>query len=104
MWPFRRNRPAPVRYDTQQVYLMHCAATGLYKIGISQHPTKRKRQVELNSGHLVTIIQTWLAEDARAIEAALHKNFAEKRQEGEWFALTPEDVFAMEAVLGGAQE
>jgi hypothetical protein len=59
----------------------------LFKIGISKNPIKRCRQIELASGSPVAIIKCWQTLDAPAfeVEQYLHRLFARKRKQGEWF-------------------
>lgn len=101
LWPFGRKRPAPAedrRPDRQYVYLMHCHQTGLYKIGISDDPERRRRQIQNMSGLPVRVIQFWMVWDARGTEAVLHRHLDAYRLEGEWFAL---DRAGLELIHGG---
>lgn len=72
---------------TQRLYLME-NTNNLNKIGISNNPIRRKRQIELASGTRVRIIKTWETLDARAreVEQYLHRLFSRKRLQGEWFS------------------
>lgn len=71
---------------TQRLYLME-NTNNLNKIGISINPTRRKRQIELASGTRVCIIKCWETLDAtaRSVEQYLHRLFARRRVQGEWF-------------------
>lgn len=62
-------------------------SNNLNKIGISNNPTRRKRQIELASGTKVSIIKCWETLDANALEVEqyLHRLFSRRRFEGEWF-------------------
>lgn len=62
-------------------------ASGLIKVGISNNPLRRRRQIELASGSSVSIIKCWQTLDAPAfeVEQFLHRQFARKRKQGEWF-------------------
>lgn len=72
--------------DNQKLYLME-NPHHLSKIGIAVNPMKRKRQIELASGMPITIIKCWNVLDASAFEAEqyMHRLFARKRLQGEWF-------------------
>jgi hypothetical protein len=71
---------------TQRLYLMENNAQ-LNKIGIAKNPSKRKRQLELASGLNIKIIKCWVTLDAtaRSVEQYLHRLFARRRVQGEWF-------------------
>lgn len=70
----------------QRLYLMENAAQ-LNKIGISKNPTTRRRQLELASGMPIRIVKCWATLDAtaHAVEQALHRQYARRRLQGEWF-------------------
>lgn len=70
--------------DTQLVYVFRNEA-GLYKIGISQHPVKRARDLSNASGMLVTVIACWSVFEASQAEAGIHKLYKKERTLGEWF-------------------
>lgn len=79
---------------TQRLYLME-NTNNLNKIGISNNPLRRKRQIELASGTHVCIIKCWETLDApaREVEQYLHANFSRKRLQGEWFSkITVADI------------
>ena len=71
----------------QVLYLME-NSNNLNKIGISNNPTRRKRQIELASGTRVRIIKCWHTLDAKAfeVEQYLHRLFSRRRLQGEWFS------------------
>lgn len=78
----------------QVLYLME-NSNNLNKIGISNNPTRRKRQIELASGTRVRIMKCWRTLDATALEVEqyLHIRFARKRLQGEWFTnITIKDI------------
>jgi hypothetical protein len=67
------------------VYLMQCG--DLYKVGMSQDPERRRRQVSLSVGQPVVLLFTVKTSDMANCEAAWHQRFAAVRRTGEWFAL-----------------
>jgi len=74
------------------VYLIHSARK--YKIGYSIAALNRASVVSNLSpegGEIIHLIRT---DDMRGIEAYWHNRFAEKRGNGEWFALSSADVAA----------
>lgn len=76
------------------VYLMWDTTNGFHKIGISNNPRYRERtlQSEKPTIELLKAKQYPTRLIAEAIEAALHKAYADKRLRGEWFNLSPSDI------------
>lgn len=67
----------------------------LYKIGFSENPWRRKSELHKQTSEGITEIHTVSAiDDAPGIERYWHERFKEKRQHGEWFELSAEDVSA----------
>ena len=72
------------------LYLLQCGEH--YKIGFSQTPRKRLRQLRTGSPHPIIVVHELRTAFYRQIEKKLHYKFADKRGRGEWFKLEPEDV------------
>jgi len=70
------------------VYVME--AGGFYKIGWSASPEKRLSGIQTGCPLKVTLVG--VIEGTRDDEASWHACFREKRQFGEWFALSEADV------------
>lgn len=71
----------------KQTYFIHCAATGLVKIGVSEKPWGRLSKIQSdNPGEL-----TMLAIVARGVEyeRAMHRLFERDHMRGEWFKFSP---------------
>ena len=83
------------------VYLFR-AENALYKIGISSNPVGRLATMTTGP---IAIELAWCHqfENAKSIERALHKRFADKRVRGEWFALEPADVTYIQALDRGGE-
>lgn len=75
------------------VYLICDPAQDLYKIGVTKNLySKRMKQLQTGNGtelHLVSYYETFFP---FLIEKFLHKRFFAKRQHGEWFSLTIDDI------------
>ena len=72
--------------DSQNVYVMK-NSIGLYKIGISNNPERRLREIENSSGLDVDIVRLFsVRKKARSVEAFLHKKLKDYRKNGEWFS------------------
>lgn len=67
----------------------------LYKIGYTENHWRRKSELHKQTSEGITEVHTIAAiDDALGIEKYWHERFAEKRQHGEWFALSTEDISA----------
>jgi hypothetical protein len=67
----------------------------LYKIGCSENHWRRKGELHKQTSEGITEIHTIAAiDDAQGIEKYWHERFKEKRQHGEWFDLSAEDISA----------
>jgi hypothetical protein len=67
----------------------------LYKIGNSENHWRRKSELHKQTSEGITEVHTISAiDDAPGIERYWHERFKEKRQHGEWFDLSVEDINA----------
>ena len=72
------------------VYLMKMC--GYYKIGYSQDPTTRSKEIGVLAPMQPEIVHTIFTNNMRETEAVFHYQFREKRIRGEWFDLSEDDV------------
>lgn len=78
------------------IYLFHDPFTGLYKIGKSDDPNKRLKELNKSPSTILptpnnfTFVDAWLAPVQK--EGELHRTYAAQRRRGEWFALTATDI------------
>jgi len=88
------------------VYVIY-STSGYFKIGISRDPDRRLKNID--RGTLTPFENKFLClipfpdEKAKEMEAHLHKKYADKRVNGEWFQLDPFDIAflaALETSLG----
>lgn len=64
-----------------------------YKIGFTTRSVdQRTKELQTGSDSKLSVVHVYESELAKEIETVLHRNFAHKRMEGEWFALDPDDV------------
>jgi hypothetical protein len=69
------------------VYLIR-GNDGKYKIGIAKNPFQRINQLQTGNSDKLTLIETYLSENASKIESALHNRYSHVRNVGEWFDLS----------------
>jgi len=94
----RKHRYTKAGEERSGIYIIEMK--GVFKIGMSSNVHERIHQIIGGlpyQGDLVALIQT---EQARNIEYELHKEFAAKRLNGEWFSLDQADLKNIRARYG----
>jgi hypothetical protein len=81
---------APVGY----VYLVQHGSRGEYKIGRTNNAIRREGELRTELPEQLSPIHTIATDDPSGVERYWHMRFAEKRKNGEWFALNANDVRA----------
>ncbi len=76
------------------VYLLKHGARREYKIGRTNNPLRREGEVRLQLPEKLKPVHYIETDDPAGVENYWHTRLAGKRKEGEWFALTAEDVRA----------
>ena len=76
------------------VYLIKHGARNEYKIGMTNNPIRREGELRLELPEKVKPIHYIETDDPSGIEKYWHNRFANKRKEGEWFSLSPNEVRA----------
>jgi hypothetical protein len=82
--------PSPVGY----VYLLKHGSRQEYKIGRTNNPIRREGEIGLQLPEKLQPVHSIKTDDPAGVESYWHRRFASKRKEGEWFALTAQDVRA----------
>ncbi|UTR06458.1 GIY-YIG nuclease family protein [Alkalihalobacillus sp. LMS6] len=85
--------PLRTRYEskgthTSYVYFIRESGMQRVKIGKSDNPELRRKELSTGSAHLHEIVHTVKSENAFKTENLFHKHFDSKRCKGEWFDLT----------------
>lgn len=79
------------------VYLIH-SEHGT-KIGKSKRPIQRIAQLQTQMPFIFKYIENTFVENCSETETYLHKEFASKRLNGEWFNLSEEDIIHAREIL-----
>src|SRR2546426_6531835 len=74
------------------VYLLRSGKR--YKVGRTNATGRRLRELSIQLPQKPDTVHVIETDDPEGIEQYWHRRFAEKREGGEWFALSPEDVRA----------
>lgn len=89
----------PKKASKVYLYLMKSSLTGLLKIGISQNPKRRKRNLETAQGGEIDIL--FLTAGSQALEKSIHKMFDKYRKDGEWFDYSEDIILYFEDIING---
>lgn len=81
--------------DVGYVYLLKHGSRREYKIGRTNNPLRREGEIRIQLPEKLAPVHYIETDDPAGIENYWHARFSIKRKEGEWFALTPEDVRAV---------
>ena len=76
------------------VYLLKHGSRREYKIGRTNNPLRREGELGIQLPERLQPVHYIETDDPAGIESYWHTRFASKRKEGEWFALTAQDVRA----------
>lgn len=99
--PINPSKPTKVIMpDPGYVYLIQ-SPTGVYKIGRAKNPDNRMETFSVKLPFEVAYIHLIPCENYRHSERQLHIRYADKRINGEWFDLTPEDVAWIKSIETG---
>lgn len=76
------------------VYLLKHGSRREYKIGRTNNPVRREGEFGIQLPEKLQPLHYIKTDDPAGVERYWHSRFANKRKEGEWFALTAQDVRA----------
>ncbi|MEJ6789125.1 GIY-YIG nuclease family protein [Brevundimonas sp. BR2-1] len=93
MLPVASERTVPLTGQREGlVYLLRSGPH--FKIGRSDEVERRVKQISVALPEAVDLIHAIRTDDPPGIEAYWHRRFADRRANGEWFKLSPNDVAA----------
>jgi hypothetical protein len=76
------------------VYMVKHGSRPEYKIGKTLKPVRREGELRVQLPEQLRPVHYIATDDPSGVEAYWHNRFAPKRKEGEWFALSAQDVAA----------
>lgn len=86
------TRPPSSSEQVGSVYLLKSGR--YYKIGHTNAVGRREYELAIQLPERSTLTHQIKTDDPAGIEAYWHRRFEDRRKQGEWFALTPQDVSA----------
>ena len=95
------HQPKPVRKTRPGYVYVLRSPTGAFKIGMARNPENRIETFSVKLPFEVEYEILIKTDDMRGLESQLHRRYAEKHINGEWFALTENDLVELRA-MGGA--
>ena len=88
------DEPSSDSVSSGYVYLLKHGSRREYKIGRTNNQLRREGEIGIQLPEKISPIHYIETDDPAGVEAYWHARFASKRKEGEWFALTSDDVRA----------
>lgn len=67
------------------IYLIQSLENSYYKIGISNNPKRRIKELQTGNPSQLKLVETYQSEHAEKIERTLQRRYSYLRKEGEWF-------------------
>lgn len=96
------EKPKRVLEKSGYVYLLKEVNGAHYKIGQTSNPEQRKQNFDVKLPFAVEFEVLIETNNRYELERQLHQRFAHKREKGEWFKLSPEDVeYIQKLGIGG---
>ena len=100
-WPQRAKPPVEKpNAKLGYLYLLHGEGTQWYKIGFSTMPDTRHKWLATQAPFPIAVVSCSQVDDMPSAERWWHREFADKRVNGEWFALDDSDVAYFVAIEG----
>ncbi len=79
------------KFDMRKLFLIYERDVGRVKIGLSDDPVKRLKQLQTGSPVQLELFAFRNYQKAKVKEVDLHERFQHRRVSGEWFELRPKD-------------
>lgn len=72
----------------EYVYIIHAEGTDWFKIGRSNNPNRRNKEVAAKAPYETKVVVAIPTPESRALELYMHDQYDKFRVRGEWFAVT----------------
>lgn len=70
------------------IYLIQSLENSHYKIGISNNPQRRIKELQTGNSSELRLVEVYQSEYAEKIERALQRRYSYLNKEGEWFDMS----------------
>ncbi|NRA92146.1 MAG: GIY-YIG nuclease family protein [Psychroserpens sp.] len=87
------------KYPNSNLYIIKIESKNIYKIGVSQNPQRRFRDIENSMPYYVEVVFNEYIDNAYKIEEQVHDKYKNKHIKSEWFKLSNEDINQILCVL-----
>jgi hypothetical protein len=99
---YRWDHPQPPKTTPSTYGFVYLFKAGeYYKIGASINPDVRKMQLQIQLPFAIERVHWFECNDYLMAESILHSEFRQKKVNGEWFTLSPEDVKRIKSIKHG---
>lgn len=93
--PISHARPIPPKVAKAMDGHVYLIKSGdFYKVGRSEDLERRVKEIRISLPDAASLVHAIATDDPPGIEAYWHRRFADRRANGEWFRLSPDDVKA----------